>query len=106
MTEKKLDEILFVVKGIEAKLLGLLKPGSQEKVIKELAKNGTTVVESITGIIRLITDKAIQIVVGVKGSWIPKSAIENLDKIALAQGEEATIKIKAWFTEKVKWAVI
>ena len=46
MTEKKLDEILFIVRGIEAKILGLLKPESQEKVIKEITN---TVEETITG---------------------------------------------------------
>ena len=47
MTEKKLDEILFIVKGIEDKILSMLKPQSQETFKKELKE--TFMVQTVEG---------------------------------------------------------
>jgi len=103
MTEKKLDEILYIVKGFEAKLLSLLKPESQETVKKELEN---TVSESIKGTVSLVTEKAVKIIVGSKYAWIPKKCVANLDKIVLEQDSTPEIELVKWFQSKVEWKAI
>ena len=98
-----MDEILFVVKGLEAKLLSLLKPESQEKVIKEIEN---TVNESIKGTVSLVTEKAVKIIVGSKYAWIPKKCVANLDKIVLEQDSTPEIELVKWFQSKIEWKAI
>ena len=110
MTEKKLDEILFVVKGMEAKIdkisealvdFVLKKPEpKQETVKKEL-----DVTETIEAEVGVITAKAVAVLNsdGSKICWIPKSAIKNLDKIAIEQGKRADLLIHDWFQAKIQW---
>lgn len=66
----------------------------------------TTVQENIQGIVRIVTDKAVQIVVGIRSAWIPKSAVKNLSSIVLVQGKPVSLDIHAWFTPKIEWKVI
>jgi hypothetical protein len=103
MTEKKLDEILFIVKGFEAKLLSMLKPESQETVKKELELPDIT--ETIEAEVGVITEKAVGVLNhdGSKICWIPKKAIANLDKIVIDQGKSANLLIADWFQSKIKW---
>ena len=111
MTEKKLDEILFVVKGIKEELewikshLSIKEPVIKE-VQKELVEETTTVAETITGTVQIVTEKAIKIIVGTKYAWIPKKCIKNLDKIALEQDHIAEIIPLDWFKEKIEWKAI
>ena len=110
-----MDEILFVVKGIEAridefskKLDGLsivsLKGETfhkkPEPVKKELEN---TVNESIKGTVSLVTEKAVKIIVGDKYAWIPKKCVANLDKIALEEGSTPEIDLVGWFQKKIEW---
>ena len=69
-------------------------------------KGETTVEESIQGIVRIVTEKAVQIVVGIRNAWIPKSAIKNLDSIVLEQGKPLSVDIHSWFVPKIEWKVI
>ena len=106
MTEKKLDEILFIVKGLSAdqkRLFEMLSPQSQETIVKELIETKTAVVESIQGTVSLVTEKAVKIIVGDKYAWIPKKCIANLDKIVLEVGSIPEIELVGWFQSKIEW---
>ena len=55
--------------------------------------------ESIEASVFKVTAKA----VGIQGegnliAWIPKKAIENLDKIVVNEGEIVDLKLASWFT--------
>lgn len=109
MTEKKLDEILFILSGLEKKILEMLKPASQETFKKELKE---TLVDELPGLhesieaeVGVITAKAVGLLShnGDKICWIPKKAITNLDKIVVEQGKRADLLIEDWFQSKVKW---
>lgn len=65
----------------------------------------TTVEETVKGKIALVTDKAVLIGNADRVAWFPKSVIENLDKIALKQGEIVELKVKEWFKYKIEWKV-
>ncbi len=69
-------------------------------------KGETTVRETIQGIVRIVTEKAVQIVVGIRQVWIPKSAIKNLGKVVLEQGKPVSVDIHAWFVPKMEWKVL
>ncbi len=69
-------------------------------------KGETTVRETIQGIVRIVTDLAVQIVVGIRAIWIPKSAIKNLAKVVLEQGKPVSVDIHAWFVPKMEWKVL
>ena len=106
MTEKKLDEILFEIKGISRDLklmFMMLKPESQETIVKELIETKTAVVESIQGTVSLVTEKAVKIIVGDKYAWIPKKCVANLDKIVLEEGSTQEIELVGWFQKKIEW---
>ena len=108
MTEKKLDEILFEIKGISRDLklmFMMLKPESQETIVKELIETKTAVVENLEAEVGVITEKAVGILNsdGSKICWIPKKAIKNLAKIAIEQGKRADLLIEDWFQSKIKW---
>jgi len=68
-------------------------------------KGETTVEETVTGKVVLITDKAVLIGNADRVAWFPKSVIINLDKIALKQGETVELKIVDWFKYKIEWKV-
>ena len=57
----------------------------------------------ITGKIGILTEKAVQIIVGDQFAWIPKKAVKNLNRIVLNQGGDAKLEIVDWFMEKVEW---
>ena len=57
----------------------------------------------ITGKIGILTEKAVQIIVGDQFAWIPKKAVKNLNRIVLNQGGDAKLEIVDWFIEKVEW---
>ncbi len=96
----------------------LLSEKSKETVVKEIKskhvsgvnledkkKGETTVQETVTGKVVLITDKAVLIGNADRVAWFPKSVIINLDKIALKQGEIVDLKIVDWFKYKIEWKV-
>lgn len=68
-------------------------------------KGETTVEETITGKVVIISDKAVLIGNKDRVAWFPKSVIINLDKIALKQGEIVELKIVDWFKYKIEWKV-
>ena len=68
-------------------------------------KGETTVKETVTGKVVLITDLAVLIGNADRVAWFPKSVILNLDKIALKQGEQVELKIVKWFKYKIEWKV-
>jgi len=82
-----------------------------EKIVDEIIekipepKGETTVQETVTGKVTLVTDKAVLIGNADRVAWFPKSVILNLDKIALKQGETVELKIVDWFKYKIEWKV-
>ena len=71
---------------------------------KESTKNGKVTSNAlITGKVGILTEKAVQIIVGKQFAWIPKKAIKNLNRIVLNQGGDAKLEIVDWFIEKVEW---
>ena len=71
---------------------------------KESTKNGKVTSNAlITGKVGILTEKAVQIIVGKQFAWIPKKAIKNLDRLVLNQGGDAKLEITDWFIEKVEW---
>lgn len=68
-------------------------------------KGKTTIEETVTGKIVLVTDLAVLLGNADRVAWFPKSVILNLDKIALKQGETVELKIKDWFKYKIEWKV-
>ena len=115
-----MDEIEFkklTANSRDWEIYKLLSEQSKETVLKEIEKPTTsvmevsekgekTVQETIQGIVRIVTDKAVQIVIGIRSAWIPKSAIKNLKDIVLEQGKPISIDLHAWFAPKVEWRVI
>ena len=83
-----------------------------EKIVDEVISKidnpteETNVQETIQGIVRIVTDKAVQIVVGINAAWIPKSAIKNIGSVVLEQGKPVSVDIQSWFVSKVEWKVI
>ena len=65
----------------------------------------TSVEETRTGKVVLVTDKAVLIGNADRVAWFPKSVILNLDKIALKQGEVVELKIVDWFKYRIEWKV-
>lgn len=107
MTEKKLDEILFELKGLKPKidliLEELVAKKPEPKVVEgEVLPDITETIEAEVGV---ITAKAVAVLNhdGSKICWIPKSAIKNLDKIAIEQGKRADLLIHDWFQAKIEW---
>lgn len=101
------------------KILAMLSKESQQTVKKEIKSEHvsgvdlekeepkeTNVQETIQGIVRLVTEKAVQIVAGIRSVWIPKSAIKNLSSVVLEQGKPVSVDIHTWFVPKVEWKVI
>ena len=76
-----------------------------EKEIPALEKGETTVEETVTGKVVLVTDKAVLIGVGDRVAWFPKSIILNLDKIVLDKDKTVELKIVDWFKYKIEWKV-
>jgi len=76
-----------------------------EEQEKQAPKGETTVEETVTGKVILVTDKAVLIGNADRVAWFPKSVIINLDKIALKQGEIVELKIVDWFKYKIEWKV-
>lgn len=68
-------------------------------------KGETTVHESIVAEVGIITQLAVGVINhdGSEICWIPKSAISNLDKIAIEQGKTSELVIVDWFQPKVEW---
>ncbi len=96
----------------------LLSEKSKETVIKEIKsehisgvnledkpQGETTVEETVTGKVVLITDLAVLIGNKDRVAWFPKSVILNLDKIVLKQGKPVDLKIVDWFKYKIEWKV-
>ena len=80
--------------------------GNTETDLRNAHDSETNVQETIQGIVRIVTDKAVQIVVGINAAWIPKSAIKNLSSVVLEQGKPVSVDIQSWFGSKVEWKVI
>ena len=83
-----------------------------EKIVDEIIEKvepkptgETSVEETVTGKVVLVTDKAVLIGNADRVAWFPKSVILNLDKIALKQGEIVELKIVDWFKYKIEWKV-
>ena len=68
-------------------------------------KGETTVQETVTGKVVIVTEKAVLIGVADRVAWFPKSVIENLDKIVLDKDKQAELIIKDWFKYKIEWKV-
>ena len=129
-TKKYLVEIADLLSSAEAKIFELLQPGSKETFMtEEIVKKGemtreegaqyekdhsdefdvkkeTNAQETIQGLVRLVTELAVQIVVGINATWIPKSAIKNLNSIVLEQGKPVSADLAKWFVPKVEWKAI
>ena len=73
--------------------------------LEEKPKGDTTVSETVTGKVVIVSDKAVLIGNADRVAWFPKSVIENLDKVVLEQGETVELKIKDWFKYKIEWKV-
>lgn len=73
--------------------------------LEDKTKGETTVEETVTGKVVLVTDLAVLIGNADRVAWFPKSVIVNLDKIALKQGEIVELKIVDWFKYKIEWRV-
>ena len=71
----------------------------------ESSKGETTVEETVTGKVVLVTDLAVLIGNADRVAWFPKSTILNLDKIALKQGETVKMIVTDWFKYKIEWKV-
>ncbi len=65
----------------------------------------TSVQETVTGKVTLVTDKAVLIGNADRVAWFPKSVIENLDKIVLEKDKTVELVIKDWFKYKIEWKV-
>ena len=89
-------------------------PGEKSPAVGDIPERKTLKKEStkklkvtsnalITGIVGIITEKAVKIHAGNKFAWIPKKAIKNLNRIAVIQEQEAALEIEDWFIEKVEW---
>ena len=72
---------------------------------KEKPTGETSVDETVTGKVALITDKAVLIGDGDKVAWFPKSVITNLDKIVLKKDTIVELIIQDWFKYKIEWKV-
>ena len=111
MTDTRLDKIFYELQGIKAdtiRIIELLSERSEEIFKEELKEEPkeTNVQETIQGIVRIVSEKAVQIVVGIRATWIPKSAIKNLDSIVLEQGKPVSVNLQTWFVSKVEWKVL
>ena len=81
-----------------------------EKIVDEIIekvepKRETTVEETVTGKVVLVTDLAVLIGNADRVAWFPKSVILNLDKIVLDKDKEVELKIVDWFKYKIEWKV-
>ena len=110
MTDTRLDKLFYELQGIKAdtiRIIDMLSDRSKEIAKVELKKEApeitSTVSESIKGRILGVTAKAVKIEVGEKFAWIPKSAVKNLDKIVVVEGDPAELEIHNWFKEKLEW---
>ena len=96
----------------------LLSEKSKETVVKEIElgkkiseeaekslKGETTVEETVTGKVVLVTDKAVLIGNADRVAWFPKSVILYLDKIVLDKDTTVELKIVDWFKYKIEWRV-
>ena len=100
----------------------LLSEKSKETVVKEIKsehisgvnieeqaeqapKGETTIEETVTGKVTLVTDKAVLIGNADRVAWFPKSVILNLDKIVLDKDKTVELKIADWFKYKIEWKV-
>ena len=95
MTEKKLDEILFVVNGIEDKLLALLKPESQETVIKEITNTVQETIEQDFSKVTIMGQSPLALLVVKKGyqQWLAKSLIKDKLELGYQNGNMYDIEI-------------
>lgn len=106
MTEKKLDEILFILKGIDAKILSMLKPESQETVVKEItnAVKEEISMDLVGVLIMKETEKAFLIVKHGFQAWIAKSHLEDPSGYDLGNTYDLTVKDKSkWVLNKLEW---
>ena len=97
------------------KIINLLSERSKEIVEKEiisehvsgvnLEENLPEPAENIEAKVGVITALAVGVLNhdGTKICWIPKKAINNLDRIAIKQGDSAKLVIADWFQPKIKW---
>ena len=76
-----------------------------EEQAKQAPKGETTVEETVTGKVVIVSDKAVLIGNKDRVAWFPKSVIENLDKIVLEKDKIVELKIKDWFKYKIEWKV-
>ena len=115
---RKLDFLIVEVKALsisQQKLFSLLSERSKEIVEKEiisehvsgvnLEENLPEPAENIEAKVGVITALAVGVLNhdGTKICWIPKKAINNLDRIAIKQGDSAKLVIADWFQPKIKW---
>jgi len=76
-----------------------------EEQEKQAPKGETSVQETVTGKVVLVTDRAVLIGAGDRVAWFPKSVIENLDKIVLEKDKQVELVVKEWFKYKIEWKV-
>lgn len=91
-----------VVKEIKSEHVSGVNIEEQEK---QAPKGETTLQETVTGTVTLITDKAVLIGNKDRVAWFPKSVIINLDKIVLEKDKIVELKIVDWFKYKIEWKV-
>ena len=75
-----------------------------EEIIDDL-KGETTVQETVTGKVVVVTKDAVLIGNADRVAWFPKSVILNLNKIVLDKDKTVELKIVDWFKYKIEWKV-
>ena len=102
--DKKLEKLILARAYFQSEPAPTLI-GIPDTPVKKESKTKTKVISNalITGKIGILTEKAVQIIVGDQFAWIPKKAVKNLNRIVLNQGGDAKLEIVDWFIEKVEW---
>jgi hypothetical protein len=95
---KSIDKLTEELKRIADFLIATKSIPERESTKK--MEDLPVVKDEITTDIFRITQKAVGIKWESQGliAWIPKKAIENLDKIVIEEGKRVTLKLASWFT--------
>ena len=103
------EHMIEDLKNAERILIQPMEYGDKPRIIKAVVpanpKGETTVQEIVTGIVKIVTEKAVLIGVGNRVAWFPKATILNLDKIVLEKDTTVELKIVEWFKYKIEWKV-
>jgi hypothetical protein len=99
------DWVMYQMLSTRSKALAKTE-GIVDDIIEKVDPKGeTTVEETVTGKVVIVSDKAVLIGNNDRVAWFPKSTILNLDKIVLEQGKIVELKIVDWFKYKIEWKV-